>query len=234
MTDERALVCKREWPVLGHPPQEQKSAVKIKQKLSPEFSHTSFESASPASARETFTCRLRQRSALRYQRCPAAQHRQPRAPAHTDPVSYMTGKDRGLICFHPPAQSSSARCKTGILWLKEPSRREEQLSCGEGRGRVGLGQHTGPAPSPHMSQPLPPPPPSRVPPALRSAVGEEQPHPRSTKRGLFCTPETSCYQDTIHVPSPGFNSFLPTAEAGCLPPHPPPPPRGVLSRRVRC
>lgn len=74
----------------------------------------------------------------------------------------------------------------------------------------------------HRHCPKPPPRPSRPPvsPALCGAVGEEQPHTRAQLGLSQQKGDYSASQGTVHMPSPGFSSLSPTAEAG-RPPSPP-------------
>lgn len=79
-------------------------------------------------------------------------------------------------------------------------------------GEVGWGSTQALTQAPITSQPFP-----RAPSTLqgfRRDPSQGSAVPLSTRRGLFCTPGASCYQGTTQVPSPGFSSLSPTAEAG--------------------
>ena len=133
----------------------------------------------------------------------------------------MAGKDHGLICFHPMAQSSSAHCKIGMAqdhfrWRSLDAMKSSSAA-ERARGEVGLGSTQALRQAPIKSQPF-----LRVPSTLQccrrgAAPSQGSAAPLPTRRGAFCIPGASRYQGTIHMPSPGFSSLLSMAEAR----HPP-------------
>lgn len=148
--------------------------------------------------------------------CFAAEHQQPHAPVHTDPISCRTGKGRALIGFDSCIPKSPAHCKTGngpgasrwrSLYAMESSTSAERAWEGDTQA---LSQDSITSQPCHMS-----------PPVFCSAPGEEEPYPR-----LCLSPQNEYFAplECHAIKASTTCSLQPAAEAR----HPP----RVLSRHV--